>query len=114
MLGRTLCGAAGCVPSSPTPAPPPAHTSATARQVGLLEPAGPLSLLDLFPLTQRCGEECSTDGVHSTPEVYDAALQVLINVYAAGPQRSAEAAGQAAEEELHGRRPRRRRRTLHG
>ncbi|KAL4853855.1 hypothetical protein ACK3TF_005226 [Chlorella vulgaris] len=53
-------------------------------QAGVLAPAGPLHLLDLFPLTQHCGEECSTDGVHSLPEVYDAALQLMLNVAAAG------------------------------
>ena len=101
------------------PACPRAPPTPTPTQVGLLAPAGPFSLLDLFPLTQRCGEECSTDGVHSRPEVYDAALQLLLGVYAAGPERSAEAAGQAAEEELHAarrqrQRQRRRRRALHG
>lgn len=52
-------------------------------QAGLLAPSGPLALLDLFLLTQQCGEECSTDGVHSVPDVYDAALQLLLNLAAA-------------------------------
>ncbi|PRW33305.1 hypothetical protein C2E21_7895 [Chlorella sorokiniana] len=39
------------------------------QQAGLLAPAGPFALLDLLPLTQHCGEECSTDGVHSMPLV---------------------------------------------
>lgn len=53
-------------------------------QVGLLAPGGgPFSVLDLFPLTLQCGEECSTDGVHSLPAVYDVALQIMLNVAAA-------------------------------
>jgi hypothetical protein len=60
------------------------HLPAAGTQAGVLAPAGPLHLLDLFPLTQHCGEECSTDGVHSLREVYDAALQLMLNVAAAG------------------------------
>lgn len=63
-----------------------------AVQAGVLDPAGSFSLLDLFPLTQQCGEECSTDGVHSSPEVYDAALQMLLNTVAADAVGSGAAA----------------------
>lgn len=48
----------------------------------LLVPAGPFLLLDLFTLTYGCGEQCSIDGVHSTPELYDAGLQLLLNIWA--------------------------------
>ncbi|KAL4439864.1 hypothetical protein ABPG75_002865 [Micractinium tetrahymenae] len=60
------------------------------EQSGLLAPSGPFSLLDLFPLTRSCGEECSTDGVHSLPVVYDAALQLLLNIGAAEGQAAAQ------------------------
>lgn len=50
------------------------------EQAGLLQPEGPFGLLNLFPLTQQCGAECSVDGYHSRPEVYDAALQILLNI----------------------------------
>jgi hypothetical protein len=33
-----------------------------------------------FCLFAGCGIECSVDGVHSQPAVYDAAAQVLLNM----------------------------------
>lgn len=51
----------------------------------MLAPGGPYALLDLFPLTRQCGEECSTDGIHSVPAVYDAALQLLLNIQQSPP-----------------------------
>ena len=64
---------------------PPPPAAIPPLQAGLLAPGGgAFSLLNLFPLTQQCGEECSTDGVHSQPQVYDAALQLLLNLAAAG------------------------------
>lgn len=59
--------------------PPPVSLCPLAPQSGVLAPGGPFALLDLFPLTRQCGEECSPDGVHSVPQVYDAALQILLN-----------------------------------
>ena len=61
----------------------PSPSLSPAAQAGVLAPGGPFALLDLLPLTQHCGEECSTDGVHSVPQVYDAALQLLLNLVAA-------------------------------
>ncbi|EFN51194.1 hypothetical protein CHLNCDRAFT_141365 [Chlorella variabilis] len=76
---------------SMTPANVDAYNAAIEK-AGVLDPAGSFSLLDLFPLTQQCGEECSTDGVHSSPEVYDAALQMLLNTVAADAVGSGAAA----------------------
>lgn len=79
---RAIAVASYLAPPSPISVQPSAHPS-VHLQVGLLAPAGPFSLLDLFPLTQQCGEECTIDGIHSVPEVYDAALQLLLNIAAA-------------------------------
>lgn len=64
--------------------PGPSRRPCSPAQAGLLVPGGPLALLDLLPLTLSCGEECSVDGVHSQPEVYDAALQLLLSLDALG------------------------------
>jgi hypothetical protein len=94
-------------PPQPMPHPRPPAAIPTL-QAGLLTPGrGAFTLLDLFPLTQQCGEECSTDGVHSQPQVYDAALQLLLNLAAtgaAGEQPAAQGpAGRRRAKEASGR-----------
>ncbi|GAB4823603.1 hypothetical protein N2152v2_010649 [Parachlorella kessleri] len=63
-----------------TPGQVDAYNEALAKQ-GLLQPEGPFRLLDMFALTQGCGEECSLDGIHSVDAVYDTALQLMLNIY---------------------------------
>eukprot|EP00887_Chlorella_sp_A99_P000467 scaffold17.g467.t1 len=63
----------------------------------LLAAGGLFLLLDMFSLTQSCGEECSLDGVHSTPEVYDAAFQVWLNLLAWQGQQAQGQQGQPAQ-----------------
>ncbi|PSC69208.1 hypothetical protein C2E20_7231 [Micractinium conductrix] len=65
--------------SNMTPANLDAYNKAVV-EAGMPAENSPLSVLDLFPLTRACGEECSPDGVHSAPEVYDVALQLLLNL----------------------------------
>lgn len=45
----------------------------------LLQPEGPLTLLDLHHLSKGCGIECTTDGMHYCSMVYDTAVQILLN-----------------------------------
>lgn len=63
--------------------------NAAVQGAGLLAPAGPFTLLDVAPLTRQCGEECSVDGIHSHPAVYDAALQLLLAQLAQPPPGAA-------------------------
>ncbi|CAN6284101.1 unnamed protein product [Urochloa humidicola] len=40
---------------------------------------GPCLLLDVGKLTQGCGQQCTTDGMHYDGEVYDAVLHIMLN-----------------------------------
>ncbi|KAI5648189.1 hypothetical protein M9H77_34194 [Catharanthus roseus] len=40
---------------------------------------GPLLLLDIHLLSNRCGEQCSVDGMHYDKVVYEAAVHILLN-----------------------------------
>lgn len=60
-----------------------AGANCSAPPLPLLAPAGPFLHLDMYSITHTCGEGCTIDGVHSQPEVYDAALQVLLSIWAA-------------------------------
>uniref|UniRef100_A0A1J3FXE0 Pmr5/Cas1p GDSL/SGNH-like acyl-esterase family protein n=1 Tax=Noccaea caerulescens TaxID=107243 RepID=A0A1J3FXE0_NOCCA len=44
------------------------------RQMG-----GPLILLDIQSFTWNCGPQCTLDGMHYDPAVYDAAVHVMLN-----------------------------------
>ena len=83
LLASSIAGPQSMLVRSPCVICLPVCPATPPSQAGLLAPSGPLALLDLFLLTQQCGEECSTDGVHSVPDVYDAALQLLLNLAAA-------------------------------
>jgi hypothetical protein len=51
------------------------------KKSGVLAPQGPFGLLDMFSITYGCGIECSVDGIHSQPQVYDAATQIVLNIF---------------------------------
>jgi hypothetical protein len=51
------------------------------EKAGILAPRGPFGMLDMFSLTYGCGIECSVDGIHSQPQVYDAATQIVLNMF---------------------------------
>jgi hypothetical protein len=51
------------------------------QKAGVLAPQGPFGLLDMFSITYGCGIECSVDGIHSQPQVYDAATQIVLNMF---------------------------------
>ncbi|XP_052188420.1 protein ALTERED XYLOGLUCAN 9 [Diospyros lotus] len=50
------------------------HGSKLLRQSG-----GPLLLLDTRSLSQKCGEQCTMDGMHYGGVVYEAAVHVMLN-----------------------------------
>lgn len=62
-----------------TPANVDAYNQGLAGS-GALAPQGPFHLLDLFSLTRECGEECSVDGIHSEPALYDTAVQLVLSM----------------------------------
>eukprot|EP00250_Pteridium_aquilinum_P011351 c20006_g1_i2 orf=282-1430(-) len=45
----------------------------------IMQPKGPLMLLDLYELSKGCGSECTSDGMHYCGVVYEAAVQVMLN-----------------------------------
>jgi len=49
---------------------------------GLLAPRGPLILLDLHSVSQGCGDECTTDGIHYSENVYQVLVQAFLNALA--------------------------------
>lgn len=46
---------------------------------GILMPSGPLQLIDVPFLSQKCGNHCTIDGIHYERAVYDAAVHVMFN-----------------------------------
>lgn len=55
------------------------HYHEELRLSRILQPKGPLVLLDVYKLSKGCGMECTTDGMHYCSVVYDAAIQVMLN-----------------------------------
>ncbi|KAI5055295.1 hypothetical protein GOP47_0030440 [Adiantum capillus-veneris] len=49
------------------------------RSSRVLQPKGPLMLLDLYEISEGCGIECTSDGMHYCSVVYEAAVQVMLN-----------------------------------
>lgn len=50
------------------------------EQRGLLRgDGGPFLLLDVGKLTQGCGQQCTTDGMHYDGNVYDAVMHIMLN-----------------------------------
>ncbi|MCO5592280.1 hypothetical protein L7F22_046279 [Adiantum nelumboides] len=49
------------------------------RSSRVLQPKGPLMLLDLYEISKGCGIECTSDGMHYCSVVYEAAVQVMLN-----------------------------------
>lgn len=52
-----------------------------AYNAALRGAAGRTAILGMHGLTRGCGQECSVDGVHSAPSVYDASMGVLLNMH---------------------------------
>jgi hypothetical protein len=53
----------------------------------VLHPKGVAMLLDIQKLSQLCGPQCTRDGIHYSPAIYQAALQLLINSSLRSPMR---------------------------
>ncbi|KAH7623976.1 hypothetical protein NADE_008789 [Nannochloris sp. 'desiccata'] len=51
------------------------------QKAEILAPLGPFGMLDMFSITYGCGIGCSVDGIHSQPQVYDAATQIVLNMF---------------------------------
>lgn len=49
------------------------------RSSRVLQPKGPLMLLDLYKISKGCGIECTSDGMHYCNVVYEAAVQVMLH-----------------------------------
>ncbi|KAH7281891.1 hypothetical protein KP509_35G001100 [Ceratopteris richardii] len=49
------------------------------RSSKVLQPKGPLMLLNLNEISNGCGVKCTSDGMHYCNVVYDAMVQVLLN-----------------------------------
>uniref|UniRef100_A0A7N0U793 Pmr5/Cas1p GDSL/SGNH-like acyl-esterase family protein n=1 Tax=Kalanchoe fedtschenkoi TaxID=63787 RepID=A0A7N0U793_KALFE len=45
----------------------------------ILRPSGPLQLIDVSSLSQKCGDRCTIDGIHYERAVYEAAVHVMFN-----------------------------------
>ncbi|KAG0460339.1 hypothetical protein HPP92_020636 [Vanilla planifolia] len=45
----------------------------------LMQSGGPFMLLDIGSLTQRCGNQCTSDGMHYDKIIYEAALHIMLN-----------------------------------
>lgn len=56
-----------------------AHYHQELRVSRILQPKGPLMLLDFYKLSKGCGIECTSDGMHYCSVVYDAAIQVMLH-----------------------------------
>ena len=53
----------------------------------ILHPKGVAMLLDIQKLSHLCGPQCTRDGIHYSPAIYQAALQLLINSSLRSPMR---------------------------
>ncbi|CAM8979706.1 unnamed protein product [Rhodiola kirilowii] len=45
----------------------------------ILQPSGPLQLIDVLSLSQKCGEQCTIDGIHYETAVYEASVHIMFN-----------------------------------
>lgn len=54
----------------------------------LLQPEGPLTLLNLHHFSKGCGFECTSDGMHYCGMVYEAAVQVMLNALLIATQQA--------------------------
>lgn len=56
-----------------------AHYHRNMRTSRILHPKGPLMHLDFYELSNGCGIECTSDGMHYCGVVYDAGVQIMLN-----------------------------------
>jgi len=50
------------------------------KSTALVAPAGPAIRVRATDVTAACGVDCTADGVHYDPVVYDALAQIIVNI----------------------------------